>query len=135
MTTNSMKLESADPVNQPQHYLVSTIHLQPIELTARLDSCLGQALQYIIRAPYKDSELEDLRKADFYLNKWLEINKTDYRVTPETAAYIRVFMKHFPSSFAQDILWTLFNDFNGWITRNNVNAAVLALEDEIEHFK
>lgn len=37
--------ESNDPVNNPSHYLKAAITVEPIELTARLDPCLGQALQ------------------------------------------------------------------------------------------
>ena len=40
------------------------------ECTARLDACLGQAVNYIVRAPYKGNQVEDLKKAIFYLNKF-----------------------------------------------------------------
>lgn len=37
--------KKSDPVNHPSHYLKAAITVEPIELTARLDPCLGQALQ------------------------------------------------------------------------------------------
>lgn len=58
-----------DNVNRPGHYIAASVTLEPIELTGRLDSCTGQALNYIFRAPYKGNELEDIEKAMFYLKK------------------------------------------------------------------
>ena len=34
-----------DVVNHPNHYIKNAIVLEPIELTGRLNSCIGQALQ------------------------------------------------------------------------------------------
>lgn len=56
-------------VYHPKHYLEASVTIEPIELTSRLDSCLGQAIQYVMRAPHKGNEVEDLEKAIFYLEK------------------------------------------------------------------
>lgn len=58
-----------DPVNHPKHY-VQYEH-EVIELTEQLGFCLGNAVKYILRAPYKGNELEDLKKAEWYLNRLL----------------------------------------------------------------
>lgn len=62
-----------DSVNHPSHYIDASVMLEPIELTSRLDSCIGQAIQYVMRAPYKGTEEEDLKKAVFYLKKSKEL--------------------------------------------------------------
>lgn len=69
VTENKMSEQKNDPVNHPGHYLAAAITVEPIELTARLDACIGQAVNYIVRAPYKDNSIEDLQKAIFYLRK------------------------------------------------------------------
>lgn len=61
-----------DAINHPNHYVKNAIVLEPIELTGRLNSCIGQALQYVIRRKDKGSELEDLQKAVFWLNWYKE---------------------------------------------------------------
>lgn len=89
--------QSNDPVNHPSHYMKAAITIEPIELTARLDSCLGQALQYVFRAPYKGNEREDLEKARFYLYKEGELmfRRGDLKrmgpLDEESSAFIRVF--------------------------------------------
>ena len=86
-----------DKVNHPSHYTRCAVKLEPIEITARLSSCYGQALNYILRAPYKDHLEEDYRKAIFYLNKALEINDLPYirfEKEPDTFMYLYMFWKH-----------------------------------------
>lgn len=95
-----------DNVNHPKHYLSAALTLEPIELTARLNSCLGQALQYVCRAPYKGNEIEDLEKAVFYLNKQFEIEPF-FKVSFEATPYIQIFMKHTEGLFGS-VLKSLF---------------------------
>ena len=59
-----------DPVNHPKHY--TQYDHEVIELTEQLGFCLGNACKYILRAPYKGSMLEDLKKAEWYLNRLLD---------------------------------------------------------------
>ena len=44
-----------DQVNHPEHYVKAsiTINLEPIQLCECYDFCLGNAIKYILRAPYK----------------------------------------------------------------------------------
>jgi Protein of unknwon function (DUF3310) len=62
-----------DPVNHPSHYTRGGI-----EVIDFLDEYfsdkpyLWQVCKYISRAGYKNSELEDLRKAQFYLNRYIK---------------------------------------------------------------
>ena len=68
-----------DPVNYPSHYCEGRKY-EPIKVIDDwgLDFCLGNALKYISRAGRKNDELEDLKKARFYLDyiiKYLEAKK------------------------------------------------------------
>lgn len=58
---------SSDPVNQPSHYLRFPIEV--IEITERLNFCLGNVVKYVLRADFKGKPLEDLRKAKWYLER------------------------------------------------------------------
>ena len=102
-----------DPVNHPHHYMAASVIVQPIELTARLDSCLGQALQYVLRAPFKGNEQEDLSKAVFYLRKRADLLKKTSTVLPvmffdETAGFISAFRDGLPESLAKTVMRVLF---------------------------
>ncbi len=53
-----------DTVRHPAHYTVYPV--QPIEITRHLGFCLGNAVKYVLRAPYKGG-VEDCDKALEYL--------------------------------------------------------------------
>jgi len=57
-------MTTPDPVTSPEHYTVYPV--QPIAITRYLGFCLGNAVKYVLRAPYKGGAL-DLRKALQYL--------------------------------------------------------------------
>lgn len=57
----------ANDVTNPAHYTVYPV--QPIQITRHLDFCMGNAVKYMLRAPYKDGE-KDCQKARQYL-KWV----------------------------------------------------------------
>lgn len=59
-----------DPVSHPAHY-TSYPH-EVIELTEHLGFCLGNAVKYILRAPFKGNELQDLKKARWYIERIVE---------------------------------------------------------------
>lgn len=111
-----------DNVNHPKHYLAAALTLEPIELTARLNSCLGQALQYVCRAPYKGNEIEDLEKAIFYLKKQFEIEPY-FTIPAETTPYIQIFSRH-ATGMLKNVVNSLFtfshvdsnNDSNEFLT-------------------
>lgn len=65
-------------INHPTHYNMGgekdasgTAKYETIKVIEDwgLDFCLGNALKYILRAPYKGTEMEDLLKARWYLNR------------------------------------------------------------------
>ena len=61
----------SDLVNHPSHYEEQSIKLEPIDFCERLPFCEGNAIKYCFRAGHKDgaSELLDLKKAQWYLNR------------------------------------------------------------------
>lgn len=60
-----------DNVNHPQHYECLGVNIsftiEPINLCSSYDFNLGNAIKYILRAQYKGNEIEDLKKAIWYL--------------------------------------------------------------------
>lgn len=60
----------SDIVNQPQHYIGGRKY-EPIDVIEdwELGFCLGNAVKYISRAGRKDDILQDLRKAQWYINR------------------------------------------------------------------
>ena len=134
--------QKSDPVNRPAHYLAASIRLEPIELTARLDSCLGQAIQYVFRAPYKGSTREDLEKAIYYLNKWIEVNEFEVYANDEVMSLFNVFHKYCPNRLAAGVLDALASGHAGdedtvWLPSNEVvfnDCSVGRAIDVIEQF-
>lgn len=55
-------------VDHPKHYNQG---IEPIDIIESwdLNFSLGNAIKYILRAPYKNNELEDLEKAKWYLER------------------------------------------------------------------
>ena len=61
-----------DNVNNPAHYQFSN-GAQVIDITENLSFNLGNVVKYVARAGRKtDDPIEDLRKAQFYLNREIE---------------------------------------------------------------
>ena len=65
-------------VDQPSHYTSHPSGIECIEITKHMDFLLGNALKYIWRSELKDDMVQDLKKANWYLNKKIEeITKVD----------------------------------------------------------
>lgn len=62
--------EAPDSVNHPAHYTQYPVEV--IEITEHLNFCRGNAVKYICRAGHKGDELEDLRKALWYIRREIE---------------------------------------------------------------
>lgn len=67
--------DEIDMVNHPQHY--SAHGIEPIDYieSHNLNFNLGNVIKYVSRAPFKGTELQDLKKAKWYLER--EIKKHD----------------------------------------------------------
>lgn len=62
----------SDPVN-PSHYKTHPSGVEAIQITEHFNFSLGNCIKYIWRASLKHSSpLEDLRKAQWYLNREIQ---------------------------------------------------------------
>lgn len=70
----------SDNVNHPQHYTSHPSGVECIEIAEHYDFCVGNAIKYLWRAGLKaeegktdvQKELEDLRKAQWYINRKIQ---------------------------------------------------------------
>lgn len=58
-----------DPVNHPSHYTSDPSGVEAIDVCEGRSFCVGNALKYLWRAGKKGDEIEDLRKARWYLDR------------------------------------------------------------------
>lgn len=67
----------SDPVNNPSHYTYAGEAYETIKVIEAwsLGFCLGNCVKYISRAGRKDSRLQDLKKAEWYLRREIENEK------------------------------------------------------------
>lgn len=59
----------ADPVNHPAHYKVGGIETIDFIEAKKLGYNLGNVVKYLTRADHKGNKLQDLRKAQWYLER------------------------------------------------------------------
>jgi Protein of unknwon function (DUF3310) len=64
--------DPTDWVNHPPHYTQGNIEVIDFIRDQKLGYCEGNSVKYICRAPHKGDELEDLKKARFYLEVRIE---------------------------------------------------------------
>lgn len=64
-----------DPVNHPSHYTSGSIEVIDYIEDQKLPYHLGNAVKYISRAGKKDKDktVEDLKKAAWYINRYIEL--------------------------------------------------------------
>ena len=62
----------SDVVNHPVHYLSHPSGVETIQITEHMGFSLGNVIKYVMRAPYKGNQLEDLKKAQWYLAREIE---------------------------------------------------------------
>ena len=61
-----------DPVNNPAHYTVGGIETIDFIEAKKLNYRLGNVVKYLTRADHKGNKIEDLRKAQWYLEREIE---------------------------------------------------------------
>jgi hypothetical protein len=64
--------EKTDLVNHPAHYTQGKIETIDFIEDKQLDYHLGNVVKYITRAKHKGTELQDLKKAQWYLNRYIK---------------------------------------------------------------
>lgn len=68
-TKTSSKAVVKDNVNHPSHYKVGGIETIDFIEAKSLNYNLGNVVKYITRADHKSNKIEDLKKAQWYLNR------------------------------------------------------------------
>ena len=69
--------EKGDAVNHPPHYTTGGIETLDV-IRAKMSSdrfqgyLMGNVLKYLLRCEYKEKRIEDIKKAQFYLNALVE---------------------------------------------------------------
>ena len=61
-----------DPVNHPSHYTSHPSGVEVIQITEHMNFCLGNAIKYILRADHKGNQIQDLKKAAWYINREID---------------------------------------------------------------
>jgi hypothetical protein len=64
-----MEMNMADNVNHPSHYNTGKIEVIDAIEDWGLNFSLGSVIKYVARAKHKGKELEDLRKAAFFVQR------------------------------------------------------------------
>ena len=61
-----------DPVNHPEHYKSHPSGIEAIQITEHENFCIGSVFKYLLRRKYKGKELQDLKKARWFLDREIE---------------------------------------------------------------
>lgn len=62
-----------DTVNHPPHYTAHPSGVECVQVTEHMDFLTGNAVKYLWRAGLKGDELEDLRKAAWYIARRIDL--------------------------------------------------------------
>lgn len=63
----------SDPVNHPAHYTQGKIEVIEAIEDWKLPYHLSNAIKYIARSPHKGNMVQDLQKAVWYLERYIEL--------------------------------------------------------------
>lgn len=66
-----------DPVHNPPHYRTGAIEVIDFIEDQKLGFHLGNVVKYVCRSKHKGQEEEDLRKAAWYLDRFIKRLETD----------------------------------------------------------
>ena len=58
----------ADAIHHPKHYTSDDCGVEAIEITSLLPACISNAVKYVWRCGKKDKDLQELKKALWYIN-------------------------------------------------------------------
>ena len=66
---DELPVSKHDMVNEPPHYRWLPMGIEAIDITELFCFNLGNSLKYILRSKHKGREIEDLKKARWYLDR------------------------------------------------------------------
>lgn len=67
-----VEAEVKDNINHPDHYTVGKIEVFDFIKAWELSFAEGNVVKYVVRAPYKNRQVEDLKKARWYLDQLIK---------------------------------------------------------------
>lgn len=75
LTLQTKKLNESrkDVVNHPEHYISHPSGVECIEITEHMDFLKGNAIKYLWRSAEKGKEIEDLKKAIWYIERKIKL--------------------------------------------------------------
>ena len=120
-----------DLINHPPHYNSHPSGVEAIEITEHLDFCSGNAIKYIWRAgeKNKDKEIQDLRKAVWYLHRWISLVPAKplipFPCQDKVASYIK-----FEPSWRAVALWQIINH-QPLSAISTINYEILRIENNV----
>ncbi len=79
-----------DPVNHPSHYTDGGIETIDFIEAKQLPYHLGNAVKYISRAGKKDDEIQDLKKAVWYINRYIELREKNKAVIVDADLQVEI---------------------------------------------
>lgn len=134
----------SDSVNHPKHYNVVP-NIECIDIVRELSFNTGNVIKYIWRAGIKDDakldiiskELEDLKKAEFYLNDEIKFNSSSLKkdfLNKTKNICIEDVCKHFNQNKSNIILnvWKSEGSFDSIFKNHHLHAALYCLKNEIK---
>ena len=118
-----------DNIN-PEHYKTQSIEC--IEITQHYNFCVGNAIKYLWRCESKGNKLEDLKKAQWYINKELD-RMFDLEIT---SIWIDVkeltLNEHKHKLNFPDNIYNCIYEFYGHYTKSNLNNCLRFIQKEID---
>jgi hypothetical protein len=83
-----------DNVNHPPHYTSHPSGVECIAITEHMGFCIGNAVKYLWRCGLKDDEIEDLKKARWYVDREIAkrekaAGKAPSKAPPTPTAWVR----------------------------------------------
>jgi len=73
MNQNYFEEVEDDVVNHPKHYSDHPSGVECIEITQHMDFCVGNAMKYLWRGGKKDDNIQDLKKAIWYIERKIKL--------------------------------------------------------------
>lgn len=61
-----------DSINHPEHYNQHPAGYEAIDIAEAYGFNLGNVIKYVMRAEHKGNQIQDLKKAAWYLNREIE---------------------------------------------------------------
>lgn len=80
--------EKKDLVNHPPHYNAGKFEVIDVIEDWKLPYHLGNVVKYVARAEYKGERLQDLKKALWYLNRYIEKLEKELATIPNCGGYV-----------------------------------------------